>query len=427
MDSYSTSTDSAFRGLWNIDECCPRFESILRRRGFKNHDELVITKPMYQQAPENTLESLVHAMKLFDAIEFDIRLTKDNHVVIHHDRTVSIAPLLRKGRSPFVEDWNLDELLDLGFCSFEMLLEDTSIQHAVQEEGKVLVVESKSPSLKVKRTGGWFATKKHDIHMGETMRRAEQLLDQYDVPKHSTVHYAFHKTMGNATKLGSIQRSWSTLLPTIRPFAGKKTHRVLAFPEYVSTPFSRLMRKHQQNGSPMMPCAAEYVVSPTNMIPLGKTVGLKGTSLKRLTTIRKGFPVYLWPVSPIIEHSVLNAGLSALTDTSDPNLTWLPSGHARWTRPATHPLDASQHDRLNKATKDDHIEILKSLESEVVPWMECDESRKRELLTFWRTKWNWSKSVDELIAYEKGKGSMPWEIVRMIGHRGSGKTKRPVL
>ena len=187
------------------------------------------------------------------------------------------------------------------------------------------------------------------------------------------------------------------------------------------------MRKHQRNGSPMMPCAAEYVVSPTNMVPIGKTVGLSGTSLKQLTAIRKGFPVYLWPVSPKIEHSVLNAGLSALTDTSDPNLTWLPSGHARWTRPATHPLDASQQNRLNNATKDDHTEILKSLESEVVPWMECDESRRRELLSFWRTKWKWSKSVDELMAYEEKKGSMPWEIVRMIGHRGSGKTKRPVL
>ena len=52
---------------------------------FKNHDEFVSTKAMYQQAPENTLESLVHAMEMFDAIEFDIRLTKDNHVVIHHD------------------------------------------------------------------------------------------------------------------------------------------------------------------------------------------------------------------------------------------------------------------------------------------------------------------------------------------------------
>ena len=394
---------------------------------FKNRNELVILKPMYQQAPENTLDSLVHAMKMFDAIEFDIRLTKDEQVVIHHDRIVSIDPTLRGNRSPFVEDWDLDELVEFGFCSLEMLLEDASIQQAVQEEGKVLVVESKRPSLKVKRSGGWFEKKKHDLHMGETMKRAEVLLDQYDVPKHSTVHYAFHKSMGNAVKLGDIRRRWSTLLPTIHPFAGRKTHRFLAFPEYFSTSFSRLMRKHQRNGSPMMPCAAEYLVPLTNMIPVGRTVGLRGPSLKRLMSIRKGFPVYLWPVTPNIEYSVLNAGLSALTDTSDPNLTWLPSGHARWTLPATMPMDASQQDQLNKATKDDHIEVLKSLKSEVVPWMECDASRRRELLTYWRTKWNWSKSVDELMADEEQKGSMPWEFVRMIGHRGSGKTKRPVL
>ncbi|MEC7261581.1 MAG: glycerophosphodiester phosphodiesterase family protein, partial [Candidatus Thermoplasmatota archaeon] len=97
MDSCLTSTDSALRGLWNNDEGCSTFESILRGRDFKNHNDLGELKPMYQQAPENTLESLVHAMELFDAIEFDIRLTKDNHVVIHHDRTVSIAPSLRKG------------------------------------------------------------------------------------------------------------------------------------------------------------------------------------------------------------------------------------------------------------------------------------------------------------------------------------------
>ena len=83
------------------------------------------------------------------------------------------------------------------------------------------------------------------------------------------------------------------------------------------------------------------------------------------------------PVSPKIEHSVLDAGLSALTDTSDPNLTWLPSGHARWTRPATHPLDASQQNRLNNATKDDHTKILNRLRVRSFPWMECDESRKR--------------------------------------------------
>lgn len=384
-------------------------------------------KPMYRQAPENTLESLVHAMSLFDAIEFDIRLTKDEQLVIHHDRTVSVDPSKRKNRPRFVEEWELDDLLDLGFCSFEHLLEHSKIQQSVQEEGKVLVIESKRPSLNVKKSGGWFQTKMHDVHMGKTMKLAENLLDQYAVPKHSTVHYAFHKSMGNATKSGGIQRDWSTLLPTIRPFAGKKTHRILAFPEYLSTSFSKLMQKHQKNGSPMMPCASEYLLPPTNRIPLGRTVGLKGKQLKQLNDIRKGFPVYLWPVSPKIEHSVLNAGLSALTDASDPNMTWLPSGHARWTRPATHPLDESQQQELNSATKENHREILKSLESDVVPWMECDESRKRNLISYWRRKWNWSKSTDDLLLLERERGSMPWEVVRLIGHRGSGKTKRPVL
>ena len=137
---------------------------------FKNHYVLVQLNPMYVQPPENTLDSLVHGMEMFDAIEFDIRLTKDNHVVIHHDRSVSIDPSKRKGSAAFVELWELDDLLELGFCSLEMLLENKSIQKSVQEQGKVLIVESKRPSLKIKESGGWFARKKHDTHMGAVMK-----------------------------------------------------------------------------------------------------------------------------------------------------------------------------------------------------------------------------------------------------------------
>ena len=382
---------------------------------------------MYHQAPENTLDSLVHGMEFFDAIEFDVRLTKDNQVIIHHDRKVSIDKQLRQGTSPFVEDWDLDDLRELGFCSLEMLLEHPLIQQAVQEQGKVIVVETKRPSFSVKRSGGWFAKNKHDAHMGATMKCVEALLDQYEIPQQSTVHYAFHKSMKDAARVGEIQRNWSTLLPMVQPFAGRKIQRTLAFPEFLTTSFARLMRKHQQKASPMMPCAIEYLTWPTNRIPLGKTVGLRGKPLERLTKIRQGFPVYLWPVSPTIEHDVLNAGLSALTDSSDPAMTWLPSGHARWAQPATLPLDETQSNRLKNATKEEHLSVLKSLKKEVTPWMECDVSRKRELLTYWRQRWQWKSSVDDLLTFEEMNGSMPWHIVRMIGHRGAGKTKRPVL
>ncbi|MEC7254056.1 MAG: glycerophosphodiester phosphodiesterase family protein, partial [Candidatus Thermoplasmatota archaeon] len=68
--------------------------------GFKNHHRLGTVNRMYHPAPENTLDSLVHGMDLFDAIEFDVRLTKDDQVIIHHDRKVSIDPNERQGKSP---------------------------------------------------------------------------------------------------------------------------------------------------------------------------------------------------------------------------------------------------------------------------------------------------------------------------------------
>lgn len=384
-------------------------------------------KPMHIQSPENTLESLVHGMRMFDGIEFDIRLTSDDQIIIHHDRTISVDPGLLSGRSPFVEDWTLDELREFGFSSFEELLNHPEIQKAVQNEGKVLVVETKRPSLNVKRSGGLFARKKHDVHMGRTMHRAEQLLDEYSIPLKSIVHYAFHSRMGAATKYGGIKAPWSSLRPNIRPIGGRRTHRTLALPEFVSNSFNRLKKKHQKNGSPMMPCAIEYLVSPTNRIPVGKTVGLHGKQLETLTKQRQGFPVYLWPVKPTLEHSVLNAGLSALTDHSNPALTWLPSGHARWHQPATLPLDEGQQQLLNATDEENHLSVLSELKKETPPWKEADASRRRELLSYWKAKWNWQPSIDEMLTHSTESVSMPWEFVRMIGHRGSGKTQRPVL
>ena len=233
--------------------------------------------------------------------------------------------------------------------------------------------------------------------------------------------------MDMATKYGSVKGPWSSLRPNIRPFGGRRTHRTLALPEFVSNSFNRLKKRHLKNGSPMLPCAIEYLVPPANRIPLGKTVGLHGKQLETLTKQRQGFPVYLWPVKPHLEHSVLNAGLSALTDFSNPELTWLPSGHPRWQQPATLPLDERQQQLLDETREEDHHSVLSELKNDVCPWNEADLSRRRELLSYWKAKWNWQPSIDEMIESSKTSKSMPWEFVRMIGHRGSGKTQRPVL
>ena len=43
----------------------------------------------------------------------------------------------------------------------------------------------------------------------------------------------------------------------------------------------------------------------------------------------------------------------------------------------------------------------------------------------WQNKWNWK--VDHAKTDSNSENALPWQAVRLIGHRGSGKTQRPVF
>ena len=101
----------------------------------------------------------------------------------------------------------------------------------------------------------------------------------------------------------------------------------------------------------MLPCAIEYFQTTTKHLPVGRHVGLQGSALERLTAAREGMPTYVWPTKPMIEHDLLRAGMSALTDHADPSLTWLPSGHARWRRPGLQPLLEAEWSNLSELEK----------------------------------------------------------------------------
>jgi len=45
---------------------------------------------------------------------------------------------------------------------------------------------------------------------------------------------------------------------------------------------------------------------------------------------------------------------------------------------------------------------------------------RRGFLSIWRKRWNWEREIDELAA-DSSPQSMPWEMSRLLGHRGSGK------
>ena len=381
---------------------------------------------MYYQEPENTLKSLQHAISLFDGIEFDIRMTSDNQLVIHHDRGVSIPKSRLQGKSKWVESWKLSDLESEGFLSFRAMLEDPIINTNWVEKGKIGCIEIKRPHPTAPMGGGFFSRKKHNKHIANIIKMADEILDEFQVPHENMVYYAFHKGMRESSNMAKSKRPWAALIPYISPYGNRTTQRIQSFPRYLSTSFSSLVKQHNQMGSSMLPCAIEYFVAPHNKIPLGKTIGLHGKKLQDMNKIRKGLSTYVWPAKPIHERLILNAGLTGLTDKANPELTWLPTGHARWLNPATQPLDNQQLQLLNSATEENHLEILRQLKQEVPLWSECDNSRRIELISMWKESWNWQKSVDEILQ-SASKSSPPWQAPRLIGHRGSGKTPRPVI
>ena len=81
---------------------------------------------------------------------------------------------------------------------------------------------------------------------------------------------------------------------------------------------------------------------------------------------------------------------------------------------------------LSEALTEACLDALHALESTVPTWAECDAARRRALVTEWTKRWRWRPSVEATLERYSGE-TPPASAPRVIGHRGSGKTARPVL
>ena len=53
----------------------------------------------------------------------------------------------------------------------------------------------------------------------------------------------------------------------------------MAYPQYLITPFGKLINKHRNRGASMVPCALEYFQPFYNRLLIGRSVGLSGKRL----------------------------------------------------------------------------------------------------------------------------------------------------
>ena len=74
--------------------------------------------------PENSIEAIRHGISHMDGVEFDLRLTMDNQLVLFHDNHLSREQRKIIGGSKWTEDHTADELNELGIDTFEKLLSD---------------------------------------------------------------------------------------------------------------------------------------------------------------------------------------------------------------------------------------------------------------------------------------------------------------
>tara|TARA_B100001750_G_scaffold237380_1_gene242410 strand:- start:10089 stop:11099 length:1011 start_codon:yes stop_codon:yes gene_type:complete len=330
----------------------------------------------------------------FDGVEFDLRLSSDGVLMLHHDNKIA--------GGKYFENQTADELKSVAE-TFDELMNTSEFTTPWQEDGKTVCIELKSPHPNSGVAGGWKGGSEKVNYLVKMIQMVDESLSDLTLPSGTTVIYAFDKKFLNAINKIGCNHPHAILMPRLREWSSGNINKALASPSFIANSLPRLMRKHKKWGAPMVPCALDYLTGLTRHLTLGTTVGLSGRGLEKLTKKRMGYPAFCWPVPLKEEKAVLDAGLTAITDSSSPEINQLPDGSERRTKPATEP----------------------NPESESIPWNEMSKGEHRELLAEMKKRWLWSRPLDELMSY-CGSNQIPWEVPRMIGHRGSGKTYHSV-
>lgn len=384
-------------------------------------DSLVTMNNSQELYKENTLSSLKRAIQLTDGIEYDVRSTIDGELIIHHDRTLSVSENLKSELPNFVEKNTLSDLKELGFSSFRDVINDPTIIENLVENSKLMNIELKLPHPSSGVGSGWFNTKKNISHISSLLSKCGQILTDAEIPKNSVIFYGFFKHMNYAAKKIKFNWNVSSLFPNQLRFGSRWLNRIYASKEFSLRSLRSMIKLQKIRKSPILPCGLEYFISPYNRMRLDKKYGLKSKSLENLLTLREGFPIYIWPGLIEYEYRLYNAGISILTDDLDEEQVSLPEGIPRWTRPSTQPLDEEWRKKFTDANIENHKDIIKEATQNVSSWSELGDAERNIFVKYWSKKWNWGKNI------EFSEKHLPWESVRIIGHRGCGETSRPIF
>ncbi len=375
---------------------------------------------------ENTLASIAKGIKLTDGVEFDVRTTIDNELIVHHDRTLAVSEKLQGDLPKYVEKNTQSDLRNLGFPTLDEIIADTLISQSLREHGKIMNIELKLPHPSSGVGAGWLNSRKNISYVSNMLNKCAKLLEEAEIPKHSIIFYGFFKHMNYAAKKINFDWNVSSLFPNQLRFGSRRLNRIYAAPQFLFRSLKSMIKLQKRRNSPILPCGLEYFTPPLNKLRIDRTYGLTGKPLERLLMLKKGFPIYIWPGLIKQETLLYDAGISILSDNVNTIENTLPEGAARWIRHSTQPLDEKWHQRFKETEIENHDDLVKEARREVSPWHELNSNERNNFINQWSKKWYWEKPLEKY-TLESDKNKLPWESVRFIGHRGCGATSRPIF
>ena len=359
---------------------------------------------------ENSVDALRHGMEFSDGVEFDLRMSADEDLVIYHDEFI---PGRENIRERCIESLSTSELRSKGVVSFEELISGGSFSGLWQDGGKTVDIEIKLPHPVTKI--------ETDGHLSSIMKKIELDLSDLALPKRSTLVTSFSPRIGHAAKISGVSLPVARLVPHIRAWGRYwRVKRTVAAPNFARTSFQGVSDSLRKEGMESIGMALEYLVGWTRFVGPKLPIGIAGKGLERFQRARRGMGVFVWPAPLEHEDALIDAGVSLVSDEMDPTVYSKPDGSPRWPRPGSQPLDPDWIRRLDSATSTEYPDLLKEATESLPLWPDLTEQRKVEIITEQGGRMLWPGGVEKWLPGESE--GLPWGSPRVLGHRGAGST-----
>ena len=358
---------------------------------------------------ENSIAALEHGMRFVDGVEFDLRLSADGELMLWHDD-------LFTGNSPknerCLEVMQSAEISAKGVEKFDELLGSQEFTELWRSSSKTVNIELKVPHPAAKISD-------NANHLASMMTKLEDSLNEFELPKRSTMVYGFSPKIAEAVKISGMTLPNTQLSPHLRSWGKTKIKRLIGSPNFISNSVAGLIRDRRRKGMPVVGMALHYLHGWERFVHPGAPVSLTGQGLNRLFRISQEMGLHVWPAPLKLETIMLEAGITLISDHIDPTVHSLPAGEVRWPRPASQPLDEEWRNKLNSADESERPDLLLEAADSLPMWHEIpDNIQKTEIISD-ANKWNWSGSPESWA--RDLKQGRPWGCARIIGHRGSGE------